>query len=229
MKSSDPLHWIDAQNQEQVQWLEGRINSVRSKYPDSFQGRDQMKNLADWCRNNAWAQLELEKWRKSWDQKRRRAKKPSMKQVNVTMERSLLAELKKLAAHRRATNTQVVRQLIDDAARQMRDEKAKDRARRKDYHTNLQKLEAKNDERLRLYSEAIADLSRELEKLLPNACRAELLMSSEGDGVWVSEDEVMALVSEKIKAIQERLVDANMARLLRFKDPLASEDDSDAS
>lgn len=161
------------------------------------------------------------RWEKAWRQRCYRKANKSKRQVNFSLDRLLIEDLKELAKYRGVTNTQVVSQLIGDAARQMRNEKVKERTRRKEYQDNLKNLKSKYENALDAYREVILGLSRELDDLLPDACRAKLLRESGGDDAQVSEAAVANEIQKTVALIRCRNRNIGFLHFLRKERPFS--------
>ena len=225
MRSDDPWSWVDWNDETQVKWLEDKLNAHSPGFRQNFyQILSLSELLSAWLNENTWRLSEVAKWKEAWRKKRSRALNPSIKQVNVRLESSQVGQLRQLERDRRANKTQVIRQLIGDAAKELKGEKAKNRIKRKKYDENLRALKRENNDRIRVYIGIIRDLYQELDTLLPDACRAEILRQAEGDDPQVSETAVRELGREKVESIRSRLPDIRLARFPKYNGPLLWED-----
>lgn len=223
MPRADPVAWIDPQDLLQAQWVGDRLSYVLGKlWHLGGSQKDIRQAVSEWHGGEQSRLREVRKWKKAWRQRLRRAsKKRPMKQVNVSLEEELVADLKKLAKHRRTTNTEAVRQLIVDAASQMRNEKAEERAQRKASRNREEKLREQVNGMRVSYARAIEELYRELDKLLPAACVAELVASVDGDIEGIDEIAVLDLVEAKVRRIRSKLVRIGLARFPEYEGPFA--------
>lgn len=241
MKPDDFVSWIDLENEEQAEWVTGRFNAyLPTNWHRDFELPNLKEALLTWAQQDARRLLELQKWKKTWNQKRRRARAGSRQQINVLLERSQARNLDRLAKHRGVSKSEVISELIGDATRQAKDEKAQHPTNYTYHEVHLRQLSAENqklkNESNRKFQESndvrkgflkiINDLYQELDEFLPDACRWRLLRSPRSFDGYVPDSAVRELAMKEAEAIRRRLAYIRLMRLGEYEGPFASENQS---
>ncbi|MCC5888644.1 MAG: hypothetical protein JJT88_19580 [Gammaproteobacteria bacterium] len=152
-----------------------------------------------------------------------------MKQVNVSLERTLDNELRTLARYWGMTKTEAVRRLIVDAVAGTRTEKAEYKARKEELQERVKQLQGEQVRLKAHFNEVIEELHRTLDELLPVACLMELVdPDGRFDGDSLSDPDLRELVASKVKDINNRINRGSLLRPPRYKGPFAEDSPPDS-
>lgn len=221
--------WINPGDTEQRLWIEAKLTpEFGGHWGYNYPGHDIQQVVLAWLLADPWRLPKVLNWQKAWNQKSWRAKNPTMKQVNVSLDRTHDKQLETLANCWRTTKAGAVRRLIVDAVAETRKEKAEYKAQKKRLQERVKQFQDEQGALRGQFNRAIGVLYRHLDELLPAACLMEML-DPDGlqDGDSFSDPDLRKLVKTKVKDINSGIQRSSLMRFPDYKGPFAEDPPTD--